>query len=286
MLRRWDHPRWGWRWNAAPGLATRGGAGDKTLRIFAPRAGNAEGGLFGFVAVCSEMTGRARGEAICPSPYNKIERSISVKRNSVVVVGVLFILALFFWEGWASFQARKLAAGRERAAAAVGQPASGSAGSASQPASSLQGKPAPAFTLEDLEGKKVSLAGYKGKALMLNFWATWCGPCKIETPWLIDLRDKYEPQGFEVLGISVDDLDHGNAEIFADQKRGIARFAQQMHMPYPVLVDGNSVSEPYGGLDELPTSFFVNRNGTVVAMQVGVTSKDEIEGNIRKALGM
>lgn len=209
-----------------------------------------------------------------------------MKRNSIVVVAVLFILALFFWAGWASFQARKLAAGRERAAATQGQPASGSAGSASQPAFSLQGKPAPAFTLEDLGGKKVSLADYKGKALMLNFWATWCGPCKIETPWLVELRGKYKSGGFEVLGISVDDLDRGNAEIFADQKREIAHFAQEMHIPYPVLVDGNSVSEPYGGLDELPTSFFVNRNGTVVAMQIGVTSKDEIESNIRKALGM
>jgi cytochrome c biogenesis protein CcmG/thiol:disulfide interchange protein DsbE len=209
-----------------------------------------------------------------------------VKRNTLVVVAVLFILALFFWAGRASFQARKLSAARQRSAAAVGQSASGSAESVSQPAFSLQGKQAPAFTLEDLKGKKVSLADYKGKVLMLNFWATWCGPCKIETPWLIDLRDEYAPRGFEVLGISVDDLDHGNAEIFADQKRAIARFAQQMQMPYPVLVDGDSVSEPYGGLDELPTSFFVNRNGTVVAMQVGVSSKDEIEGNIRKALGM
>ena len=73
----------------------------------------------------------------------------------------------------------------------------GSAGSAPQYLSPLTGKPAPAFALEDLSGKKISLAGYKGKAVLINFWATWCAPCKIETPWLIELRNRYAAQGFE-----------------------------------------------------------------------------------------
>jgi cytochrome c biogenesis protein CcmG/thiol:disulfide interchange protein DsbE len=149
----------------------------------------------------------------------------------------------------------------------------------------LLGKPAPAFTLEDLSGRKVSLASYKGNALLINFWATWCGPCKIETPWLIELRNRYAAQGFEVLGISMDDLDRGNPRALSEEKQEIARFVRQTQISYPVLIDGDSISRPYGGLDELPTSFFVNRNGTVVAAQLGVTSKGEIEGNIRKALG-
>ena len=149
----------------------------------------------------------------------------------------------------------------------------------------LLGKPAPAFTLEDLSGNKVSLSSYKGKAVLINFWATWCAPCKIETPWLIELRNQYAAQGFEVLGISADDLDRDDPAKLADDKKQIARFVQQMQMNYPVLIDADSISKPYGGLDELPASFFVDRNGTVIAEQVGLTSKDEIEANIKKSLG-
>jgi len=148
------------------------------------------------------------------------------------------------------------------------------------------GKPAPAFTLEDLSGKKVSLASYKGKALVINFWATWCAPCKLETPWLVELRNQYAGQGFEVLGVSADDIDRGDPQKLSDEKRAIARFVQEMHIPYPVLIDADSISRPYGGLDDLPTSFFVDRDGTVIAAQVGMTSKDEIERNIKKSLGI
>jgi len=155
---------------------------------------------------------------------------------------------------------------------------------ASRPVSPLVGKPAPAFTLEDLGGKQVSLASFQGKAVLINFWATWCGPCKIETPWLVELRKQYASQGFEILGVSADDLDRSNPAQLSADKNGIARFVAKMQMPYPVLIDGGSVSKPYGGLDELPTSIYVNRQGIVVAVQQGITSKDEIEANIKKAL--
>ena len=149
----------------------------------------------------------------------------------------------------------------------------------------LDGKPAPAFTLPDLSGKKISLANYRGKALLINFWATWCGPCKLETPWLVDLRNKYAAQGFEVLGIDTegDDAKPGDAA-WSHDKTEIEKFVQQEKMPYPVLVDGDSISKPYGGLDDLPTSFFVDRNGKIVAAQVGINSESDIENNIKKAL--
>ena len=150
----------------------------------------------------------------------------------------------------------------------------------------LVGKPAPAIELEDVTGKKVSLASLKGKAVLINFWATWCAPCKIETPWLVDLRNQYGPQGFEVLGISADDIDRNNAKRFGEEKDEIAEFTTKMHIPYPVLIDGSTLSDAYGGLDELPMSFYVDRNGVVVAAQMGLTSKSEIEGNIKKAMGM
>ncbi|MDE3188283.1 MAG: TlpA family protein disulfide reductase [Acidobacteriota bacterium] len=210
---------------------------------------------------------------------------LPVKRNTIILFAVLFILAAFGWAGWANWEYRRQAAERALASAAKGELVANPAGDAPQYITPLMNKPAPAFTLEDLSGKKVSLASYKGKAVLINFWATWCAPCKIETPWLIDLRNQYASQGFEIIGISADDLDLNDKQKLSQEKQEIARTAQQMHIPYPVLLDADAISKPYGGLDELPTSFFVDRNGTVVAAQVGITSKDEIEGNIRKALG-
>lgn len=206
-----------------------------------------------------------------------------MKRNTLIFIAVLLILAAAALAGWTNWKFRKQAVQRPSAPQSALAPDAAEA--APQSVSSLQGKPAPAFTLEDLNGKKVSLADYKGKALLLDFWATWCTPCRIETPWLIDLRNQFAAQGFEVLAISADDLDRGDPAKLSSEKREIARFVQRMQMPYPVLLDADSISKPYGGLDQLPTAFFVDRNGIVVAAQMGLTSKGEIEGNIRKALG-
>jgi cytochrome c biogenesis protein CcmG/thiol:disulfide interchange protein DsbE len=208
-----------------------------------------------------------------------------MKRNTLVLSAVLFILASFAWAGWANFEYRKQASERLLASTAQAELVADPAGGDPVYISPLQGKPAPAFALEDLSGKKVPLSSYKGKALLINFWATWCAPCKIETPWLVDLRNQYAAQGFEVLGVSMDDLDLSDPAKLTSEKKEIARFVQQMKMPYPVLIDGDSISKPYGGLDDLPTSFYVDRNGTVVAAQMGLTSKDEIEANIKKSLG-
>ena len=212
------------------------------------------------------------------------ERSVPVKRNTIVLGIVLFILATFAWAGWANWEYRKQAAERLQASSAQGVLVPSTTGGAPQFITPLMGKPAPQFALEDLSGKKVSLSSYKGKAVLINFWATWCTPCKIETPWLIELRNQYAAQGFEIIGVSADDLDRDDPKKLSDEKKEIARFVDKMHMPYPVLIDGDAISQPYGGLDSLPTSYFVDRQGKVVAAQLGLTSKDEIESNIRKAL--
>jgi thiol-disulfide isomerase/thioredoxin len=208
-----------------------------------------------------------------------------LKRNTLVITAVLFILSAFAWAGWANYEYRKQAAEKAVASVAKGELVPDAAGGTPQYISPLKGKPAPAFVLEDLSGKKVSLASYKGKAVLINFWATWCAPCKIETPWLVELRNQYAAQGFEILGISADDLNRDDPKELAKDKMEIAQSAQKLHIDYPVLIDGGSLDKPYGGLDELPTSFFVNRDGTVVAAQLGLTSKDDIEANIKKALG-
>lgn len=208
-----------------------------------------------------------------------------MKRNTLVLTVVLFILSAFAWAGWANFEYRKQAADRMLASVAQGELVLDPVSGTSQYLSPLKGKPAPPFVLEDLNGKKVSLASYKGKAVLINFWATWCAPCKIETPWIVELRNQYASKGFEVLGVSADDLNRDDPKELAKDKMEIAQSAQKLHINYPVLIDGGTLDKPYGGLDELPESFFVNRKGVVVAAQLGLTSKDDIESNIKKALG-
>jgi cytochrome c biogenesis protein CcmG/thiol:disulfide interchange protein DsbE len=138
-----------------------------------------------------------------------------------------------------------------------------------------------------LNGQKVSLASYKGKAVLINFWATWCLPCKIETPWLVELHNKYAGQGFEVLGISAEGegLKKDDKAGWAKDRAAIGKFVAKMKTPYPMLLDGDRISQEYGGVDSLPVSFFVDRKGTVVAAEMGLTSEAELEANIRKALG-
>ncbi|HEX4030801.1 MAG TPA: TlpA disulfide reductase family protein [Terracidiphilus sp.] len=208
------------------------------------------------------------------------------RRNIIVLFTALFILAGLGWAGWANWEYRQQAAARLLATSARGELVPDPAGGAAIFISPLKGKLAPAFSLIDVDGKKISLAKYRGKAVLINFWATWCAPCKIETPWLVELRNKYASQGFEVLGVDTegDDLKPGDSAGLAKEKAAVAQFVQQMKVPYPMLMNGDSISMPYGGLDELPTSFFVDRKGTVVAAQLGLTSENDIEGNIKKAL--
>jgi thiol-disulfide isomerase/thioredoxin len=138
----------------------------------------------------------------------------------------------------------------------------------------LRGKDAPDFELKTLDGKKVKLSELRGKAVVVNFWATWCGPCKLEMPWLVDLQTKYADKGLVILGLSVDE---GSSE-------KIASFAKDMGVNYPVLRSTDEVSNLYGGIDGLPTTFYVGRDGKVIEQAAGLVSKDVIEDDIKLAL--
>ena len=210
-----------------------------------------------------------------------------MKRNTIVIGVTLFILAACAWAGWANWEYRKQAAERALANASHAELIPSTAGNVPEGQSSLVGKKAPDFVLEDLSGKAVALSSFKGKPLLINFWATWCGPCKIETPWLIELQNEYASKGFEIVGISTEgeDLPPGDKEGLARQKTAIARFVKEEHMQYPVLVNGDSLASVYGGLDAMPTSIYVNPEGKVVAVQLGITSKEDMEANIKKAMG-
>ncbi|HEV2398219.1 MAG TPA: TlpA disulfide reductase family protein [Candidatus Sulfotelmatobacter sp.] len=136
------------------------------------------------------------------------------------------------------------------------------------------GTPAPNFTLKTLDGKNVSLEDFRGKAVIVNFWATWCGPCKIETPWLVEMQNEYGSQGLQVVGVAMDDS--GTDEI--------EKFAKEEGMNYPVLLGKESVGDAYGGVPALPESFFVGRDGKIVDRIIGLRGRAEIEDSVKKAL--
>jgi thiol-disulfide isomerase/thioredoxin len=148
----------------------------------------------------------------------------------------------------------------------------------------LNGQQAPNFTLQDLKGQKVSLASFKGRPVIVDFWATWCGPCKMEIPWLEELQKQYAPQGLEIIGISADDLDKDDPAKLFTEKREISDFATKMHMNHPVLLDADAIADSWGGVDALPTTFFIDRSGKIVASTVGLAPRDEIASDIQKAM--
>lgn len=140
---------------------------------------------------------------------------------------------------------------------------------------SLRGKAAPSFALVDLsDGKKVALSDYKGRAVVVNFWATWCAPCKLEMPWFEEFHKQYASQGFEILGIAEDDAG----------KDEIAKAVKKIGVTYPILLTDGKVAPAYGGVDYLPMTFYVDRTGIVSAETAGLASKNEVEANIKKIL--
>jgi peroxiredoxin len=204
-----------------------------------------------------------------------------VKRNQWVIVLVLAALALMLWSGIKNYKRRKQYA-QHQAQQGTLVPESGNNQSVQQDVAAdeglpdLRGKRAPEFNLRTVEGKKVSLSDYKGKAVLINFWATWCAPCKIEMPWLVALRSEYAPQGFEILGVNEDDAGTPRAKL--------AKFGQEQGLNYPLLVGDDAMSRKYGGVEFLPTSYFVGRDGKIVAETAGLVSKSEVEASIKKAL--
>ncbi len=138
----------------------------------------------------------------------------------------------------------------------------------------VQGVRAPDFTLTSLDGSKVKLSDFRGKAVLLNFWATWCPPCKVEMPWFEDLQKQYGKDGLVVLGIAMDD----------SEPASIAKFASEMGVNYPLLLGTDQVSDDYGDVQYLPTTFYIARDGTIVDKMTGLLERKDIEDAVRKTL--
>ncbi len=142
------------------------------------------------------------------------------------------------------------------------------------PADSTE-NPAPDIKLQDLSGKNVALADYKGKVVLLNFWATWCDPCRVEIPWLIDLQAKYGQKGFTVVGVAMDDEGKSVVSPFIEKERFDVD-GKQLPIDYPILLGNDDAGEKFGGILGYPTSFLISRDGKQVMKIQGLRSYDEL----------
>jgi peroxiredoxin len=147
---------------------------------------------------------------------------------------------------------------------------------ASTSAKSDNRKLAPDFTLTDANGNSVKLSDYRGKVVLLNFWATWCGPCALEIPWFVEFQQQYKSKGLEVIGISMDE----------DGWKVVKPYIQERKVNYRVLLGNDTVSQLYGGVESLPTTFIIDRDGKFAfSPHVGLAEKNEYLSEIQSLLG-
>lgn len=133
---------------------------------------------------------------------------------------------------------------------------------------------APDFELRTLDGSTVKLSNLRGKPVLLNFWATWCAPCQVETPWLVDLDNRYREKGLEIIGVSLDE----------GERQTVASFVNNKGIRYRVLVGNSSIADAYGGVRFMPQSYFIDRSGRIRKATTGLTGEDDLESGIKELL--
>jgi cytochrome c biogenesis protein CcmG/thiol:disulfide interchange protein DsbE len=138
----------------------------------------------------------------------------------------------------------------------------------------MEGKQAPAFSLKGADGKSLDLKGLAGKVVVVNFWATWCPPCRAEIPGMQEVYEKYKTKGLEIVGVSLD----------RDGWNVVNPFLQKTKMTYPVVMGDAAIAEAYGGISAIPTSFVVDRKGKIVKHHVGYFSKEDFEKAVKALL--
>lgn len=133
---------------------------------------------------------------------------------------------------------------------------------------------APDFALKDADGRTVRLSDYRGKVVLLDFWATWCDPCRYEIPWFMAMERKQKDRGFAVLGVSMDD----------DGWEAVKPFIAELGVNYRVLVGNDEIAQLYGGVDALPTTFLIDREGKIASVHVGLGNRRDFEDGVEQLL--
>jgi len=133
---------------------------------------------------------------------------------------------------------------------------------------------APAWQLKDLDGNDVSSTRFKGKVVVVDFWATWCGPCLSEIPGYIELQKKYGKDGLAIVGVSLD----------SKSPKYVQKFAQEHGMNYTIVMGDETIADAFGGFDAIPTTFLINREGRIVHKKIGAMAPDEYEALVKRAL--
>lgn len=139
---------------------------------------------------------------------------------------------------------------------------------------SQSGKKAADFTLETVDGKKITLSELRGKVVLVNFWATWCGPCVKEIPDFLKVYEAYKSKGFEIVGIS---LDRGGW-------KQVTPFVERMKISYPVVIGDARLVEAYGNFNAIPTTFLLDKNGNIVTKHTGLMTKAQLEEHLNRLL--
>jgi len=135
-------------------------------------------------------------------------------------------------------------------------------------------KPAPDFALQDVNGHTVKLSDYRGKVVLLDFWATWCGPCKIEIPWFQEFERQNKDKGFAVIGVAMDE----------EGWDVVKPFAQERSINYRLVVGNDTIAQQFGGVDALPTTFLIDREGRIASVHIGLSGKRDFENGIQELL--
>src|ERR1035437_2576367 len=185
-----------------------------------------------------------------------------MKRGILVSLGVIALLAIMVWA--------------DRKFPAVGRPAANTPSAASE-------APIPSVVIKDLNDRDVTLDQYKGQVVLVNFWATWCEPCRIEIPWMIEFQKKYGPRGFTILGVSMDEEGKKVVEPFLEKERFDVN-GQKEAMNYPILLGDDSIADKFGGIMGLPTSMLYTRDGKKIKTIVGLVNHDDISKAIEGLL--